>query len=216
MFEESAKLHFLCKCNVGGGSPEVQGKLYGMGCLLDQNHVLTARHVWSTIKPGYGWPVVLKHDGLYKCQVVFEDQDADLLVIRATEKVVACELTPPPKYPNLTVNAPFIGKTVGSMASLKVHGLDNEEGSTYFSMSSLSMFMSGTPGKALHIAMTGSLIQRGFSGGPVFEENGDILGVLIQSLRFPLDPSNPSVSFTTMPIMSAVFPYRAEIVSLLD
>lgn len=112
MFEESAKLHFLCKCNVGGGSPQVRGKLYGMGCLLDQNHVLTARHVWSKIQPEYSWPIVLKHDGLYKCQVVFEDQDADLLVIRATEKIVACELAPPLKYPNLTVDAPFIGKTV--------------------------------------------------------------------------------------------------------
>lgn len=69
--------------------------------------------------------------------------------------------------------------------------------------------------KALHIAMTGGLIQKGFSGAPVFDEDGDILGVLIQSLRFPLDPDVAHLSITTMPIMSAVFPYRDEIVSLL-
>ena len=65
------------------------------------------------------------------------------------------------------------------------------------------------------MVLTGGLIQKGFSGGPVFEENGNIIGVLIQSLRFPLDLDFPTISIATMPIMSAVFPYRDDILGLL-
>jgi hypothetical protein len=210
MFQESAKLHFLCKCNVGGGSPDVKGRLFGMGCLLDNYHVLTAWHVWGGIQQEYAWPVVLKYDGLYKCQIVFEQQDADLLIIKTTEKITDCELNRPSRYPQLSANTPFLGKTVGSIALLNTQEVDGEKSYTYFSMSCLSMFMGGTQGKACHIAMTGSLIQKGFSGGPVFEENGDIVGVLIQSFRFSLDRSTPDLSIATLPIMSTIFPYREE------
>lgn len=216
MFEESTKLHFLIKCSVGGGSHNIKGKLHGMGCLLDEHHVLTAWHVWREIRQEYTWPVVLKYDGLYKCEIVFEQQDADLLVLKTTEKLVDVESSPPGRYPKVSVNTPFIGKTVGYLASLQIREPDMKEGYTYFSMSCLSMFMRDPPGKAVHIAMTGGLIQKGFSGGVVFEESGDVLGVLIQSLRFSLDPDSPTSSITTMPIMSALFPYRDEIVSLLD
>lgn len=215
MFQESAKLHFLCKCSVGGGSSNVKGRMFGIGCLLDDRHALTARHVWAAIQREYTWPVVLKYDGLYECQVVYEQRDADLLILKATEKIDDCEFNQPTRYPQLSANDAFLGKTVGSIASLRIQDLDTENSYTYFSMSSLSMFMRGTEGKARHIAMTGSLVQKGFSGGPVFEENGDIIGVLIQALTFPLDRSNPDLSIATLPIMSAIFPYREEMAKSL-
>jgi|SRR5215218_876698 len=213
MFEEATRLHFSLKCSVGGGSREVMGKLYGMGCRLDHEHVLTARHVWREIQERYAWPVALTDDGLYKCKPVFEQHDADLLVLRATELLEEVNSDKPIRYPKISSKPVFLGKTVGYLATLNIRELESSR--TYFSTSSLSMLM-GEPGrKGLRIAMTGGLIQKGFSGGPVFDEEGDVLGVLVQSLRFPLDPDVPHLSITTMPIMSALFPFRDEIVSLL-
>ncbi len=77
MFEEATKLHFSLRCSVGGGSRDVKGKFYGMGCQLDGDHVLTARHVWQEIRERYAWPVALTADALYKCDPVFEQEDAD-------------------------------------------------------------------------------------------------------------------------------------------
>ncbi len=216
MFEEAAKIHFLSKCSVGGGSPGVTGKLHGMGCLLTDNHVLTAWHVWREIQQKYAWPVVVKYDGLYRCELVFEQRDADLLVLKAVEKKVDVTSAPPSRYPRLSAGTPFLGKTVGYLASLRIQEPDYKGDHTYFSPSCLSMFMRDTPGRAVHVALAGGLIQKGFSGGPVFEENGDVLGVLIQSLRFSLDPNNPTLSVATMPIMSVLFPYRDEIAGSLS
>ena len=199
---------------MGGGSRDVKGKFYGMGCQLDGEHVLTARHVWQEIRERYAWPVALTADALYKCEPVFEQEDAELLVLRATERVQEIESSRLTHYPKVSSKPAFPGKTVDYLAKLEIRELDSSH--TYFSTSSLSMLMRGAGGKALHIAMTGGLVQKGFSGGPVFDEDGDVLGVLIQSLRFPLDPKVPHLSIATMPVMSALFPYRDEIVSLLS
>jgi len=53
---------------------------------------------------------------------------------------------------------------------LKIPEAENEEQYTYFSTSCISMLLRGTAGKAVHMVLTGALIQKGFSGGPVFEE----------------------------------------------
>ncbi len=207
MFEDAAKLHYAALGHVGGGSRHVKGELYGKGCWLSEKHILTARHIWLGLKDSFEWPVAIRHDGLWKCEIVFEQANADLLLMKTVTKLDNAELSQPNRYPGISANRPFLGRTVGYLASLNVPEGDKENKHTYFSMSCISMFLPNSSVKAVHYALTGGLIQKGFSGGPVFEENGDMLGILIQSLRFPVDPENPILSFATMPIMSAVFPF---------
>lgn len=215
MFTEAARLHFQTCCDIGGGSPNVHGKLFGKGCWLSDKHVLTALHVWQGISDDYEWPVAIRHDGLYKCEIAFEQADADLLILRTVEKLKHANLHQPVKYPGISANQAFLGKTVGYLATLKVPNACDTESHTYFASACVSMFMQTGASQGLYFALTGGLIQRGFSGGPVFEANGDIIGVLVQSLRFPVDPQNPTLSITTIPLMSPVLPYRSEILSAL-
>src|ERR1051326_2624391 len=153
MFEEATRLHFSLRCSVGGGSRDVKGKLHGMGGQLDGKHVLTALHVWRGVRERYAWPVALTADGLYKCEPVFEQEDADLLVLRATERLKEIESDRPTRSPKVSSNPLFLGKTVGYLAKLEIPEFDGSH--TYFSASSLSMFMRGAGGKALHIAKIG-------------------------------------------------------------
>jgi hypothetical protein len=216
MFADSAKLHFLTCCDVGAGSRDVRGQIFGKGCWLSETHVLTALHVWREIRDEYEWPVAIRYDGLYRCEVVFEQADADLLVLEAVAKLEHADIAQPAKYPGISSNQPFLGKTVGYLASLKVPKGGVTDHHTYFASACVSMFMKTGSSKALYLALTGGLIQRGFSGGPVFEENGNVVGILVQSLRFPVDLDNPMLSIATMPIMSALFPHRNEIISLVN
>jgi hypothetical protein len=216
MFTEAARLHFQTCYDVGGGSRNVQGKLFGKGCWLSENHILTALHVWQGISDVYEWPVAIRHDGLYKCEIAFEQTDADLLVLKTVEKLKHADFPQPVQYPGISANQPFLGTTVGYLATLKIpNAADDTDDRTYFASASVSMFMEAGASKGVFFALAGGLIQQGFSGGPVFEASGDVIGVLVQSLRFPVDPTNPLLSIATIPIMSPVQPYRSEILRAL-
>lgn len=73
----------------------------------------TAWHVWREIRERYAWPVALTDHGLYKCEPVFEQHDADPLVLRATEKFKEPESEKPVRYPKISSKPVFLGKTVG-------------------------------------------------------------------------------------------------------
>ncbi len=60
MFEEAAKNYYGWYCSVGGGNHTVKGRLHGQGCVLDDHHVLTAYHCWSSVSSQYKWPVVFR------------------------------------------------------------------------------------------------------------------------------------------------------------
>jgi len=135
MFSNSAKLHFATKCHVGGGSVKGNLKLYGIGCWLNENHVLTAGHVWHKISEKHEWPVAIRYDGLYRCEIIFDQSDSDLLLLKAASKIADASLSRPEAYPSLSPIRPFLGKTVGYLASLKIPEAENEEQYTYFSTS---------------------------------------------------------------------------------
>ncbi|MDX6289986.1 MAG: Trypsin-like peptidase domain [Blastocatellia bacterium] len=206
MFLESAKLHFSTQAHVGGSSANKNAIMYGKGCWLSKTHLLTACHIWRQVRQEYDWLVAIRYDGLYKCAIVFESAEADLLLLKIDKKLADADLSIPQQYPPLSSRKSFLGQTVGYIASLKIPANENS-GHTYFSMASVSMLMDGGQG-VLRFALTGGLIQKGFSGGPVFEQNGDVVGILIQSLQFPLDPKDPRSSIAIVPIMSPVFPFR--------
>src|SRR4051812_24450569 len=87
MFADACRAYWQLNCQVGGGSRSVEGNLHGMACLLDNRHVLTARHVYTETQARYSWPVVLKHDGLFRCELALESAAYDLMVLRTTQQI---------------------------------------------------------------------------------------------------------------------------------
>lgn len=214
MFLESAKLHFSTQAHVGGSSSNGRGRTYGKGCRLSETHLLTASHVWQQAKQEFEWPTAIRYDGLYRCEIAFEHAGADLLLLRIDKKLTDSDLVVPDQYPKLSTRKPFPGQTVGYIASLKIPG-DENSGHTYFSMASISMLVKSQPG-TLRFGLTGGLIQKGFSGGPIFEQNGNVVGIIVQSLQFPLNPADSRWSIAIMPIISCIDPLRDELLKHLN
>jgi len=192
-------------CSVGGGSGANDGQLHGMGCLLTSDYVLTARHVWTTIQDRYRWPVVLKHDGLFRCQIVFESEVQDLLFVRAIERVGESSARPPPsEYPSYSDRRMFIGDEVGFISRLMVP--DTVESATQYTCFSHGYvsFMLRDSGEGTRFAISSTLIQEGFSGSPVFYQDSSLAGVLVQTISFRPDFHNPRAPLYTLPVVSPI------------
>jgi hypothetical protein len=97
-----------------------------MGCVLDDRHLLTARHCWEEISYHYRWPVTLRHNGMFRCEVVFEDARRDIAVLRTIEKISGNDMEPITRYPNLSNEELFLGAPVGFVTSLTLHDSADE------------------------------------------------------------------------------------------
>jgi hypothetical protein len=211
MFEEAARKHSQWICSVGGGSPAVQGMLHGMGCVLDDYHVLTATHCWSEISNKYDWPVVARHDGLFRCEVVFKATEADILVLRSVEKIVDCRLYNFNEYPLLTTTPAFLGSLVGFMSRLKL----DDSSPTFFAMGVISMFLPYKDSEWKNFAISNTIMQHGFSGSPVFRPDGSIVGVLTQTINFITNKTNPDEPWDSLPIVAPIWPLIHDINAVL-
>jgi hypothetical protein len=102
MFKDACHQYWDLRCEIGGGSEAIAGKLYGKGCLLSPDVILTARHIFSSVAQNYDWPVVLKHDGLFKCDVIYDSKESDICIYHAAVKLRdAGEMSPPKSFPTL-------------------------------------------------------------------------------------------------------------------
>ncbi len=196
---------------VGGGSSSVKGKLHGSACLLTPTTLVTARHVWSEIANRYDWPVVQKHDGLFHCEKVHEDDAADILFLKTTDKIAECDLGAPTYYPTLHPNIPSFGLSVGFLTAIRLHDEPGGPKSRYtaFSSASVSMLVSGRgPNRPPRFALDGGISQKGSSGGAVFTPNGAIVGVIVESWQFSADFDHPLPAIVTLPVMSPLYRFR--------
>ena len=216
MFEAAARNYWSWNCSVGGGSDTVKGKLHGIGCVLDESHVLTARHVWTQIRKDYSWPVVLKCDGLFRCEVAFESPEYDIAVLRATTQLHAAELRPPTSFPQLSPSPLMIGASVGFVSALHLHESFHETTRhTYFSSGSVGFFTPSTDGSAMSYVLSSCVVQKGMSGSPVFRPDGSLVGVFIQTISFRADFRDTSAPIYTLPVVSPIGPLRAQILAVL-
>src|SRR5258708_4280464 len=87
MFEQAAQQHFEWHCQVGGISSDENGLCAGMGCFLAANIILSAAHVWESIRNRYEYPLVAHSFGGYRCEVLRECLDWDVIVRRTVHKI---------------------------------------------------------------------------------------------------------------------------------
>jgi hypothetical protein len=217
MFASSASHFFDCSCIVGGGcngNPPV-GIMHGIGCLLDKSHVLTAAHCWTRVKEKYEWPAVGTLDGLFRCEVAFQSEEFDILLLRLLELVKASPsslaLKQPESYAQLGDDQIFLGSQVGFISRLKLQNtLDDTSTHTHFSAAFVSMMLPGSTARGMQnyprFALSGTVMQKGFSGSPVFLPSRSIVGVLVESVSFRANFDDANAPIYVLPVISPIRP----------
>jgi hypothetical protein len=220
MFEQAAQQHFEWHCQVGGISSDQKGICVGMGCFLSKNIVLSAAHVWSGLHDSYEWPCVTHSTGGFRCEVLREWPDWDVIILRTIERILgpAVTKTPGTAHPTLSQEKMYLGREVGMFSRLD---LTAEEGSR----DSLSLFTSGrvsshhfpkSENQKLKHGLANTVVQRGFSGSAVFLPDGSVVGVLVEGISFPIDLENLSWGRYVIPLVSPLYEIREEIAGLLN
>jgi hypothetical protein len=222
MFEQAAQQHFEWHCEVGGVSSNGKGVCVGMGCFLSKDIVLSAAHVWGGVRHRYDSPCVTHSTGGFRCQVLREWSDWDVIVLRTVERIAGPQV---PKtlgsvtnsHPTLSQDRMYLGREVGMISMLS---WIDEEGSR----DSRSLFTSGrvssfhfptSEDQKLKYGLANTVVQRGFSGSAVFLPDGAVVGVLVQFMSFPVDRENISWGRYLLPLVSPLHEIRDEIVGLL-
>jgi hypothetical protein len=175
--------------------------------------VLTACHVFAHRE----YPTVVLNDGLWKCRAAREWNNLDLALLIAEERVSVRHIADEPtKFPALSRQIPRLGTSLGYIGWLNI--LDdsgNRKGRTYFGQGHVAFFEKGFRGQTL-VAVDGSAVEEGFSGGPAFTAAGDLCGVLVQSLQYAPKLGDYPRQFNSLPLISPIAPIRDELESLLN
>lgn len=206
MFQVAATDHYSWNCSIGGGSASSRGNLYGIGCVLDNIHVLTARHIWFSIKDKHEWPTVLRHDGGFRCEVVFESTEYDIMVLRAVASIDKRNSEPFKKYPIFSDEHIHLGSSVGFMSRLHLIKNDEQVSFTHFAFATVSLIVPPENDHAMQFALSSTVTQEGFSGSPVFRADGSIVGVLTGGMSFRADFYNLAAPIHTLPLISPILP----------
>lgn len=215
MFQSAATNHFAWQCDVGGGSKTDHGGLSGNGCMLDNIHVLTARHVWTSICHKYEWPVALRQDGLFRCEVAFESPEHDIMVLRTVAPMSDPTGTPPPTYPKLSTDKMFLGSFVGFISRLQLGTAEQAESLPHFAFAVVSVLPAPQNGRVFQFALSSTVMQFGFSGSAVFRQDGSIVGVLTSNLRFCADLHDSTAPVYSLPCVSPIFPLVQQLESII-
>lgn len=168
-----------CLCRVGAGQADKQS-LTGHGCLLSPDLAITAWHVFGDLcdDQGFAWPVIAKHDGLFRCDVVLAEKKADLAVLRAIEQIHDVDIGEAAKvYPTIGPDPTRQGMAVGYMSTFEKTDAETKTKRTYNLFSSAhNSLMVASP--ALSWVLSGGFGEAGFSGCPVFLPNANLIGVM--------------------------------------
>jgi len=218
MFQRAAQEHFCWHCSVGGGSEDGSGKVYGCGCLLHPRYVLTAAHIWNGVRETHHWPIVTRPTGAFRCEVVQEWKEWDIMVLRLLQKLPRFpeEETVLQRYASLSDSRVFLGSHVGVISRLTLFDeFLSRDSKAHFSAGYVSMLWPAKDGQLEMHALSNIVVQRGFSGSPVFLPDGSIVGVLVQTISFPIDFEEPDGSRYVLPIMSPVLDIRDDVRQIL-
>jgi S1-C subfamily serine protease len=214
VFEQAAAQFFRLWTFVGRTDHEQTPAIHGLGCRIAPGLVLTAAHVYA----GGVAPTVGIDGDVWVCSVAAEWADRDIAVLRAERKIRSFDpdRNSVPPYPQLATDLPRVGMQLGCMAWLRLREPDgNTRGRTYFGQGHVAYFEEGAHGELL-FAMQGPTIEKGFSGGPVFSDDGRLFGVLVQAVQHAPNLSEQVLQIDSLALLSPVGKIAAEIAELID
>jgi hypothetical protein len=207
MFQAAATNYSTWYCSVGDGSINTKGLLYGGGCTIDNIHILTARHVWFDVANKHDWPMVLKQDGTFRCEVAFESSEYDIMLLRAVARISEKVPNAIDTYPIFSDAPLHLGMSVGFMTRLRGHKPTGEQFSrAYFASATVSVNLPAENGRASQFALSGAAGQVGWSGSPVFRPDSSIVGVLTGGWPLREDLNDLTSPISTLPLVAPIFP----------
>lgn len=216
MFQEATRRFWNLRCNVGWIDLDDKGKSYGAGCMLSKSLVLTARHVINGRKQETDRVCVLGATGIFRCDIVFESSEQDLCVLRLDQAVPKFSREEPVNIvaPEIHPEAPFMGRSVGYLGSLRRENDVGEPAThTYFGQGYLSHLLQGRPG--VYFGLSGGFAESGFSGGPCFTADGSLIGLIVESRQIQANTAMNAHQFM-FPVMSAIHPVRTRLEELIQ
>lgn len=216
MFENAVSKYSQWSCPIGGGTPEVIGKLHGMGCVIDDLHILTAFHCWSSISGKYDWPVVLRREGILKCEVVFNSITDDIIVLRCIERLDNRTMGTFKDFPQFSPKHMLLGSSVGFMSRLELHDSFSEcTTHSHFANGTVSMMLPNPDNGGVQYTISSTVVQKGFSGSAVFRTDGKIVGVVVQMMSFAADITERNSHIFVLPVVAPIKPLIEEIASAI-
>lgn len=209
MFQDAAKLYWKARCFVGGGSPSIPGKIHGGGCQIADDLVVSALHVWTEISHQYDYPVAGISSGLHRCEIIFQSDSHDVMLLRAVEKINDNSLYDSVEYPKFCNDYPTVGMSVGFVSRLELYEtIDNRRGHTFLGNGEVCMNIKSLDDEVHNFAISATVMQKGFSGSPVFRPDGTLIGVLIQTVRFRAEIEDLSAPVYQLPVFGSILPIR--------
>jgi len=200
---------------IGGKTLEGRIKIYGSGCTLDHAHVLGALHCWDMLRKEGRPPLLVRKDGLFLGQVVFENRSMDIVVYKCLELVEASVAEKINEYPAFSNTRLGFGQSVGYTAKLTLRG-DGIKPSTssHFAIGTVSMLTLGKDRDGHVYGLTGCIAQAGFSGAGVFRPDASLAGIVVENIGFRIEESvyAPIIS---LPAISPTLPVTDEINGVL-
>lgn len=200
-------------CNIGVKFDREES-FFGAGCVLSEEYLLTARHiVKKRIRLG-GYPVAMKHDGYFKCEIAFELAELDIIILKVISKGEVVESKNRIKqFPKIKKEPLSIGLAVGYIGDIKTHDEKNNlepRLATCFSQAYISFIQEPN-----FLGLSGGIVQQGFSGSPVFSEDTKLLGMIVRCQPYISDYENPVNTTNILPIMAPLYPIYARIQKFL-
>ena len=212
MFSSAATAYWNLYCHVGAVRGNQSPRLCGLGCRVSNAHLLTAAHVYANSD----YPIAALTDGLWKCVVVKEWQDLDIALLQKVKLLKKKAEPQEPLYiPAISDKVPGLGTSLGYIGWLKLQDEDGKDsGRTYFGQGHVAFIYEGSQGQLL-LAVDGSAVEQGFSGGPVFRANGELVGVLVEALQYAPKIGDTVRQFNALPMISPLSHIATEIRALL-
>jgi len=66
-------------------------------------------------------------------------------------------------------------------------------------------------GSAVRYVLSSTVMQKGFSGSPVFYDDASLAGVLVRTVSFRADLENPGAPIYVLPVAAPIFPVQNEL-----
>jgi hypothetical protein len=178
--------------------------------MISPAHVITASHVVAQARKKHSLLTASVGTTLFDCDVKFDSPEHDLCVLQIASTVAPGD-QPPQQHPATYALNPSHGMSVGFMGRLHRKDRSGEDRAyTAFFPASLSFFLRG-PDSGTLWALSGGFAEAGFSGGPVFDRDGALVGVVVQTLQFAAGGENAVPYVVNLPVMSAIAPVLTQV-----